>query len=84
MKAISWIGTNADTTIVKIQLNETTHVLREFSNAQYDGMSLVSIPSISVAQFDSLSPTLMSEDEGFVMQTIEANRDAFDNLYSNK
>ncbi len=84
MKAISWIGTSSDTTIVKIQLNETTHVLREFSNAQYDGMNLISIPSISVAQFDLLSPVLMSEDEGFVMQIIEANRDVFDNLYSNK
>ena len=83
MKAVSWVGT-PETTIVKIELNENTHVLREFSNASYDGMNLVSIPSITLDQYEALEPISIADDEGFVIQIIEANRDAFDNLYSNK
>lgn len=83
MKALSWVGT-PETTIVKIELNATTHVLREFSNASYDGMNLVSIPSITLDQYEALEPINITDDEGFVIQIIEANRDAFDNLYSNK
>lgn len=83
MKAVSWVGT-PETTIVKIELNATTHVLREFSNASYDGMNLVSIPSITLEQYEALEPINIADDEGFVIQIIEANRDAFDNLYSNK
>lgn len=83
MKAVSWVGT-PETTIVKIELNATTHVLREFSNASYDGMNLVSIPSMTLDQYELLSPINIADDEGFVIQIIEANRDAFDNLYSNK
>ena len=37
-------------------------------------MNLVSIPSMTLDQYELLSPINIADDEGFVIQIIEANR----------